>query len=344
MTKIFIKQHSREYTLFRVFVLHEIYSKWLLKKLGIKMEEGCMVYRSKGLIDVYYQPKTWEHLFQEIGKKSSKKSFVDNGIKNTLEYFEKLKPYFVENRIPATVKELKKVYDLYIQYYLIGSAIAFVTPQIPTVPEEHRKKAYALREKIQEYNEAIEIVFKKSLEKLYPQWKEKIQFILPQEVWQEKVADPDFAKIIAEREQGFVFWNGKLYAGSNVDNNLKKLGIELSEGEVVEKETKELKGQIAHKGVVQGKVKVVNSIKEIDKVKDGEILVAAMTMPSYIATMKKSAAFVTDEGGITCHAAIVAREMKKPCIIGTKVATKILKDDDFVEVDADSGVVRILEK
>jgi pyruvate,water dikinase len=51
---------------------------------------------------------------------------------------------------------------------------------------------------------------------------------------------------------------------------------------------------------------------------------------------------VTDEGGITCHAAIVAREMKKPCIIGTKIATKILKDGDMVEVDAESGVVRIL--
>ncbi len=51
-----------------------------------------------------------------------------------------------------------------------------------------------------------------------------------------------------------------------------------------------------------------------------------MTFPSFIAAMQKAAAFVTDEGSITCHAAIVAREMKKPCIIGTKNATKILKD------------------
>jgi len=60
--------------------------------------------------------------------------------------------------------------------------------------------------------------------------------------------------------------------------------------------------------------------------------------------MKKAAAFVTDEGGITCHAAIVARELKKPCIIGTKIATQALKDGDEVEVDADKGAVKLLKE
>jgi pyruvate,water dikinase len=67
-----------------------------------------------------------------------------------------------------------------------------------------------------------------------------------------------------------------------------------------------------------------------------------MTRPDYLPAMQKASAFVTDEGGITCHAAIIAREMKKPCIIGTKIASKIIKDGDMVEVDADKGVVRIL--
>ena len=65
-----------------------------------------------------------------------------------------------------------------------------------------------------------------------------------------------------------------------------------------------------------------------------------MTFPSFIAAMEKAAAFVTDEGGILCHAAIVSREMNKPCVIATKIATKIFKDGDLVEVDADKGVVR----
>ncbi|MBI2476111.1 MAG: phosphoenolpyruvate synthase, partial [Candidatus Taylorbacteria bacterium] len=84
--------------------------------------------------------------------------------------------------------------------------------------------------------------------------------------------------------------------------------------------------------------------EDLEKVKPGDILVTSMTTPNMVPTMKRAAAFITDEGGITSHAAIVSREMKKPCIIGTKIATKVLKDGDLVEVDANSGVVKILRK
>jgi pyruvate,water dikinase len=60
--------------------------------------------------------------------------------------------------------------------------------------------------------------------------------------------------------------------------------------------------------------------------------------------MKKAAAIITDEGGINSHAAIISRELKKPCIIGTKIATQVLKDGDFVEIDANRGVVKILKR
>jgi phosphoenolpyruvate synthase/pyruvate phosphate dikinase len=75
---------------------------------------------------------------------------------------------------------------------------------------------------------------------------------------------------------------------------------------------------------------------------DGMILVAYETTPEVIFAMQKSGAIVTDFGGLTCHAAIVAREMKKPCIVGTKNATKIFKDGDMVEVDANKGIVRLI--
>ena len=107
---------------------------------------------------------------------------------------------------------------------------------------------------------------------------------------------------------------------------------------------KELKGLIANKGVVRGTVKIVKTAYEIGKVKKGDILFAPTTAPSYIIGMKKAAAFVTDEGGITSHAAIVSREMGKPCIIGTKIGTKVFKDGDFVELDANKGTVKIIKK
>lgn len=106
----------------------------------------------------------------------------------------------------------------------------------------------------------------------------------------------------------------------------------------------ELKGLSACLGKVTGKVKLVLSATEVAKVQKGDILVAVMTRPDYIVAMKKAAAIVTNEGGITSHAAIVSRELNIPCIIGTQVATKALKDGDTVQVDADHGIVRILKR
>jgi len=105
-----------------------------------------------------------------------------------------------------------------------------------------------------------------------------------------------------------------------------------------------IKGVVAFAGKAQGTVKIVKRVEDLQKVKEGDILVAPMTFPSFIVAMKYAAAFVTDEGGITCHAAIIAREMKKPCITGTKIATKVLKDGDLVEVDAREGVIRKIGK
>ena len=101
----------------------------------------------------------------------------------------------------------------------------------------------------------------------------------------------------------------------------------------------EVKGAIAYKGKAQGTVRLIFSTADFAKVKIGDILVTSMTNPHMVPIMKKAAAFVTDEGGITCHAAILSRELKKPCVIGTKIATQILKDGDKVAVDADKGTI-----
>lgn len=107
---------------------------------------------------------------------------------------------------------------------------------------------------------------------------------------------------------------------------------------------RKIKGSIAFQGKVKARVKIVLTTKDINKVKQGDVLVAVMTFPNYISAMERASAFVTNEGGILCHAAIISREMNKPCIIATKIATKILKDGDLVEVDAEKGIVRILKR
>ena len=101
-------------------------------------------------------------------------------------------------------------------------------------------------------------------------------------------------------------------------------------------------GDTAYKGCVRGTVRRVLMPKDCVHVRRGDILVAVMTFPQFVPAMHRAAAFVTDEGGILCHAAIIARELRKPCIIGTKTATKTFKDGDMVEVDANKGIIRKL--
>jgi len=108
--------------------------------------------------------------------------------------------------------------------------------------------------------------------------------------------------------------------------------------------TAQIKGVSGSRGIVRGKVQMVRSVGQIADFRLGCVLVATTTNPDYIPAMQKAVAFVTDEGGITSHAAIVAREINKPCIVGTKHATKVLKDGDEVEVDADIGVVKIIDR
>lgn len=100
-----------------------------------------------------------------------------------------------------------------------------------------------------------------------------------------------------------------------------------------------LQGLNASPGIAVGKVKIVEELEDLHKVKTGDILVTRMTNPDMVVTMQRSAAIITDEGGLTSHAAIVSREMGIPCIVGTDEATTILKEGETVTVDGYHGKV-----
>lgn len=130
----------------------------------------------------------------------------------------------------------------------------------------------------------------------------------------------------------------KYYTGAQGDTIAKK-ELEMNVADV-----QEIKGMCASQGTAKGKVKIINGVQDMDKMEPGVILVSSMTRPEFVSAMKKAAAIVTDEGGVTCHAAIVSRELGIPCIIGTKIATTVLKDGDIVEINANEGCVKILAK
>lgn len=112
----------------------------------------------------------------------------------------------------------------------------------------------------------------------------------------------------------------------------------------LDKAASEVRGVCASTGKATGRVRIVLKIHDFINMQDGDILVTSMTRPEFVPVMKKAAAIITDEGGITSHAAIVSRELGVPCVIGTKIATKVLKDGEMVEVDATKGIVKLLSK
>ncbi len=105
-------------------------------------------------------------------------------------------------------------------------------------------------------------------------------------------------------------------------------------------EVHEFRGVPASAGNARGEVCIVNGEKEFGKMREGRILVSPMTRPEFVPLMKKAAGIITDEGGLTCHAAVVSRELGIPCIVGTRKATAVLKDGDVVEMDGKTGMVK----
>ena len=105
------------------------------------------------------------------------------------------------------------------------------------------------------------------------------------------------------------------------------------EGEVI------LEGLAASPGIASGKIKIVEEMSDLSKIKKGDILVTKMTNPDMVVTMQRSSAIITEEGGLTAHAAIVSREMGIPCIVGTQEATTLLKDGETITIDGYNGKI-----
>ena len=100
-----------------------------------------------------------------------------------------------------------------------------------------------------------------------------------------------------------------------------------------------VRGLGASPGMASGKVKIVLDIDELDKIKDGDIMVTTMTTPDMVPAMRRASGIVTDEGGVTCHASIISRELGIPCVVGTGDATSTLEENSGVTLDGKKGLV-----
>lgn len=104
--------------------------------------------------------------------------------------------------------------------------------------------------------------------------------------------------------------------------------------------TGKVTGITASPGRVEGVARIVHTNLDLKKVRSGDILVAHMSRQDYVPVMRRCKGFITDEGGVTCHTAIIARELGAPCLVGTRNATETFRDGDVIELDATNGTAR----
>ncbi|MFH1770830.1 MAG: PEP-utilizing enzyme [archaeon] len=168
-----------------------------------------------------------------------------------------------------------------------------------------------------------------------------VRYMLPEEMTFEKLKKLP-ASFFEERVKGcFVIYEEDKFdilTGEDYKEFKKALEQE-QDGD----ETKDIHGMCASVGKTTGRVHICKTTNDINNFKRGEILVTGMTRPEFVPAMSKAAAIVTDEGGITSHAAVISRELGIPCVIGTKNATKLLKNGDLVDINANHGLVQIVK-
>lgn len=168
-----------------------------------------------------------------------------------------------------------------------------------------------------------------------------VKFLLPQEINTALNLKKLDKNLIKQRRKYCVLVitsrDANIFSGQAARKIIR--GLEIFEGS-----KKEVKGIVAYTGKITGKVRLILSPREIKSFKKGEILVTHATSPDFIQIFKKAAGVVTDEGGLTSHAAIVSRELRIPCIVGTKNATKVLKTGDLITLEGDRGLIKLNKK
>lgn len=297
--------------------------------------------RSDDTIHFYYnlQGVDWvQDLLVKLARED--KNFIEKIEKTVLEKLKYIRPIYEKEQaiglssLKRFIRELEDGYPWFEAMWWFFQMDD--ESKIARLDLENLGKVRALTDKL---CNSSDTVVRKSLLKIYPQLGDLSSVLRTEEILAEKTP----LKVeLEKRYKGYFFGSNRLFAGATKAQTAKKFGIHFVE-EVVKK-TKQLKGNIAQMGIARGYVRRLMGHRQIHLLQEGEVLVSPMTIPDFLPAMKKAVAFVTDEGGILCHAAIVAREMQKPCIVGTKFATEMFKDGDFVEVDANKGIVTLLKK
>ena len=316
------------------------------KETDILMKTNWLNYTQKELLELLEISSNANNSIKEkdtLLKKHAKKYFyVDNSWESTKELtIDDFKKKIEE--IPSSEKEtmlrnLKEDWDKrreeIIKKHNISNSLQNILFFF--------RQLFILRDKRKEHtlitNHYYDLLFKR-LSVLSDIPFEKLRVLLVKDI--KPKLDADYLIDLIEKRKEFVletYIDGKnqLFSGKEAEYIYTLLKKQFESSSNI------IKGTTASKGNIKGTVRIIMGESHFSKFRKGDILVAPMTRPEYLPIMKKAIGIITDEGGITCHAAIVSRELGIPCIIGTQIATKTLRDGQIVELDTKNGIIRII--
>jgi len=339
-----VKFTERECDLFTAYCILLGYTKFFDKQIGLNFKNFLLIYK-KGRVYSYRNAKEYNSFLGFL--KNKRANFLVilsklNRQNEKLKVFLKIKNLdsFTDLKLLNLFKNFLEIYLNYFPLFTIPKYYGMVF-QESDLSREIKNKLKKLRGTA--YYEQIQDQFLPALFKEIAKRKdiksELLFFAFPNEILDllsSKKIQLNNLILKKRKERCFI-----LVKNSKIKTFVGKKA-EIQEKREIEEKSKKMSvisGYVAYPGKIKGQVKTIFSLDDLKGVR-GKVIVTSMTSVRFFPFLSKAKAIITDEGGIACHAAIISREMKTPCIIGTKIATQVLKDGDLVEVDADKGIVK----
>jgi pyruvate,water dikinase len=339
---------QRNLSLLTQTIITLAYTVYLRKKMGFSYEAIAMIGK-EGYFQTMYNLEHIENKTKEYIIKNKEKG-IEKFLSDLMAEFRLVKTRVMNSLLlKDDNKKLAELVDSYLDYMrTIGTINCFwryigEKEHDELLSDEMINKISKNRDEIAKLYPEIENMLAEITDDIgkkngfkgdllrYLSYKE-IQEYIKNGISKEKLAE------LEKRKKGYFYIfvekeNEEYIATDNeILSKLKKQFFEVGEN------ISEVKGFAAYKGIVKGKVfNLLNSKKPSSK---EYILVAHSTHPNELQIIKNSIGIVVDEGGLLCHAAVIARELKKPCLIGTKIATKVFSDGETVELNADKGTAK----
>lgn len=336
---------SRDFSLLNCSLIAESHVRNVAAVLGVGYNI-CAFTFSKGEIHFYRSQSDEKKFNQYVGETSLSSAVYRTNLCERLKFLTNRLNDFFKNTLELDAETVEIFLKLHreITPYHIG--VYWAADFIAAMPRKNAETIQALEELVdaRHYNENLYPDLEKWLKS-----QEYFPFLTPQEL-QDFFKD---GKIISEE----IWRDRQNFTYMIYDAN----GFELLSGDTARKafesdfayllpmvrknhQITELRGVGIQKGVVRGRVYIIESLSVPPEIDADTVVVTRMTRPQFNHLFGRARAIITDEGALLSHAAILAREYNVPTIIGTKIATQVLKDGDLVEVDADRGIVTILER